>query len=128
MAMIGASLLKSDEKWSRSRAGAADRPLVAEDWFQSRKPTKLVGVKAISSPEYRRRKGGPRSKQRLIDLVEALDEEQTAEAIDLLEERFAEPPRARRLPKFVGMGHSGHGELGRRAKDIIRAELGGHGE
>jgi hypothetical protein len=63
------------------------------------------------------------SKEQLIDLVEQLDEDQAAEALDLLQPRYA-PPSGRRLPAFVGLGHSGVGDLGRRAKEIVRNELG----
>lgn len=64
------------------------------------------------------------SKERLISLVERLDEGQAAEALDLLSSRYA-PVGERPLPPFVGMGHSGEGDLGRRAKEIVRDEMGG---
>lgn len=64
-------------------------------------------------------------KEQLIDLVERLDEGEAAEALDLLWQRYARPPDRRVLPKFVGLGHSGRGDLGRRAKDIVRDELSG---
>ncbi len=63
------------------------------------------------------------SKERLISLVERLDETQAAEALDLLASRY-DPSGERTLPAFVGMGHSGEGDLGRRAKEIVRDELG----
>jgi hypothetical protein len=65
------------------------------------------------------------SKERLRDLVEHLDEAQSAAALDLLAARFTEQTGERELPSFVGMGHSGQGDLGRRAKEIVRKELGG---
>jgi hypothetical protein len=65
------------------------------------------------------------SKEQLIDLVEHLDEAQAAEALDLLAARFQERTGERDLPTFVGMGHSGQSDLGRRAKEIVRKELGG---
>jgi hypothetical protein len=64
------------------------------------------------------------SKEQLIDLVERLDEEQAAETLDLLQPRYASTSGRRRLPAFVGLGHSGAGDLGRRAKEIVRNELG----
>jgi len=67
------------------------------------------------------------AKEQLIDLVEHLDEFEAADALDLLAARYGKPPKVeRRLPAFVGMGHSGRGDLGRRAKEILREELGGH--
>ncbi|GAA4684586.1 hypothetical protein [Phytohabitans rumicis] len=66
------------------------------------------------------------SKEQLIDLVEHLDEAEAAEVLDLLASRYAHRPGERKLPAFVGMGHSGQGDLGRRAKEIVRKELGGH--
>lgn len=66
------------------------------------------------------------TKERLIDLVERLDEIQAAEALTLLAARYGEPSEiGHRLPAFVGMGHSGRSDLGRRAKEILREELGG---
>jgi hypothetical protein len=64
-------------------------------------------------------------KEQLIDLVERLDETQAAEALDLLWARYAQLSGERELPAFVGTGHSGQGDLGRRAKQIVRDELGG---
>jgi hypothetical protein len=67
------------------------------------------------------------AKDQLIDLVETLDEIEAADVLNLLAARYGKPPKVeRRLPAFVGMGHSGRGDLGRRAKDILRDELGGH--
>jgi hypothetical protein len=60
------------------------------------------------------------SKEQLLDLVEHLDEAQAAEVLDLLATRFSERTGERDLPSFVGMGHSGEGDLGRRAKEIVR--------
>jgi hypothetical protein len=65
-------------------------------------------------------------KEQLIDLVERLDEAEAAEVLKLLSSRYGELPKGeRRLPAFVGMGHSGRSDLGRRAKEILRDELGG---
>lgn len=65
-------------------------------------------------------------KEQLVALVERLDEAEAAEALDLLWQRYPRSPEQRALPRFVGMGHSGQGDLGRRAKEIVRDELGGH--
>lgn len=67
------------------------------------------------------------TKERLIDLVEHLDDAQAAEALELLAARYPQSARSGDLPAFVGMGHSGRGDLARRAKEIIRREFGGHG-
>lgn len=67
------------------------------------------------------------TKEQLIDLVESLDETEAAEVLRLLDVHYGKTLEAkRRLPAFVGMGHSGRSDLGRRAKEILREELGGH--
>ncbi len=59
-------------------------------------------------------------------LVEQFDEERAVEVLGLRSARYA-PAEERPLPAFVGTGHGGHGDLGRRAKAIVRAELGDAG-
>lgn len=68
------------------------------------------------------------TKELLIDLVEHLDDTQAAEALELLSARYPQSARFDDLPAFVGMGHSGRGDLARRAKEIVRREFGGRGE
>ena len=67
------------------------------------------------------------AKEQLTDLVEHLDEFEAADALNLLAAWYGKPPKAeRRLPAFIGLGHSGRGDLGRRAIEILREELDGH--
>ncbi len=64
-------------------------------------------------------------KERLHQLVDELPDELETRAVALLEDLAGQvPAQRRRMPSFVGMGHSGKGDLGRRAKEIIRDELG----
>jgi hypothetical protein len=64
------------------------------------------------------------TKELLFDLVERLDESEAADALELLTARYGKvSAEERQLPAFVGMGHSGRTDLGRRAKEILRDEL-----
>lgn len=64
------------------------------------------------------------TKELLIDFAERLDEAEAAEALRLLTIRYGRNPAEERpLPRFVGMGHSGRNDLGRRAKEILRAKV-----
>lgn len=65
------------------------------------------------------------AKDRLRSLIEALNENQATEALELLATRYGKATGERPLPAFVGMGHSGRCDLGCRAKDILRNQLNG---
>jgi hypothetical protein len=67
------------------------------------------------------------SRERLHVLIDELGDDEADRALQLIEELTDSVPsqRGRRtLPRFVGLGHSGQGDLGRRAKEIVRTELG----
>ena len=64
------------------------------------------------------------TKEQLHRLVDELDENQVDQLLRLAEEFYGSRERSG-LPSFVGMGHSGRGDLGRQAKAIVREELGG---
>jgi hypothetical protein len=66
------------------------------------------------------------TKEQLHELVEHLGQEQAAEALTLLRARYgmaATPPEERPLPDWVGMHHSGRGDLSDRHEEILRSEL-----
>jgi hypothetical protein len=60
-------------------------------------------------------------------LVERLGQDEAAEALTLLRARYsksANAPEDRSLPEWVGMHHSGRGDLAERHEEILRSELG----
>jgi len=70
-------------------------------------------------------------RERLHLLVDELADDQAERALQFLEELTepdAQQVSTRPLPAFVGMGHSGRGDTARRAKDILREELGRAGQ
>jgi hypothetical protein len=66
------------------------------------------------------------TKEQLHELVEHLGQKEAAEALTLLRARYglsARPPEGQPLPDWVGMHHSGRGDLSERHEEILRNEL-----
>jgi hypothetical protein len=61
--------------------------------------------------------------QQLHQLVEELPEDRAGDALEALRLIARTPVRTGR-PGFVGIANTGETDLGRRAKDVLRAELG----
>ena len=66
------------------------------------------------------------TKERLHQLVDALDDEEAVSVLHLLSEHMPRQRARRKLPSWVGSGRSKHGEtdVASRAKEILQAELG----
>ena len=79
----------------------------------------MVTIGSVTNSTYNR---AVTTKEQLHELVDRLSDEQVDELLRLAEEFNAESKESS-LPSFVGMGHSGHGHLGRQAKAILRTEL-----
>ena len=62
-------------------------------------------------------------REQLHQLVEELPENRADDALEALRLIARTPVRAGR-PGFVGIVNTGETDLGRRAKDVLRAELG----
>lgn len=56
------------------------------------------------------------ARDRLHELVDQLPENELADALTTLEARLS----ARKLPGFVGMVHTGRGDLSERVKEVYR--------
>lgn len=63
------------------------------------------------------------TREQLRQLIEQLPEERTGDALEALRLIARTPVRTGR-PGFVGIANTGETDLGRRAKDVLRAELG----
>jgi hypothetical protein len=66
------------------------------------------------------------TKEQLHELIERLGQDEADEALTLLRARYglpATPAGERPLPEWVGMFHSGRGDLSERHEEILRNEL-----
>jgi hypothetical protein len=64
------------------------------------------------------------SKQRLLQLVERLPDEQADELLRLATDLYADLDRRRPVPAFVGIGDSGRSDVSQRADEFLRDGFG----
>jgi hypothetical protein len=64
------------------------------------------------------------SKQRLLQLVERLPDEQADELLRLATDLYADPDRRQPVPAFVGIGDSGRSDVSQRADEFLRDGFG----
>lgn len=64
------------------------------------------------------------SKDRLLNLVEHLPEEQADELLRLAIERYGLPGQRRPLPAFVGIGDSGRSDISEHVDDLLADGFG----
>lgn len=67
------------------------------------------------------------SKEQLQELVAGLGEEQATRALGLLRPLLRDQPeneQAPRLPKFVGIGHSGRSDVSERVDELLAEGFG----
>jgi hypothetical protein len=64
------------------------------------------------------------SKQRLLQLVERLPDEQADELLRLATDLYADPDQVRPLPAFVGIGDSGRSDVSERVDELLRDGFG----
>lgn len=65
------------------------------------------------------------SRNKLINLVENLPEEQADELLRLATELYSVLDQRRPLPAFVGIGDSGRSDVSERADDLLSDGFGG---
>lgn len=65
------------------------------------------------------------SRDKLINLVENLPEEQADELLRLATELYSVPDQRRPLPAFVGIGDSGRSDVSVRVDDLLSDGFGG---
>jgi hypothetical protein len=65
------------------------------------------------------------SRDKLINLVENLPEEQADELLRLATELFSVPDQRRPLPAFVGIGDSGRSDVSERVDELLSDGFGG---
>ncbi len=59
------------------------------------------------------------SRDKLLQLIESLPEEQADELLRLATERYGIPDQRRPLPAFVGIGDSGRSDVSERVDDLL---------
>lgn len=64
------------------------------------------------------------SKQRLLQLIERLPEEQAEELLRLATDLYMDPGRIRPMPAFVGIGDSGRSDVSERVDELLRDGFG----
>jgi hypothetical protein len=64
------------------------------------------------------------SRDKLMELVERLPEEQAEELLRLALERYVLPGRRQPLPAFVGIGDSGRSDVSERVDDFLAHGFG----
>lgn len=64
------------------------------------------------------------SRDKLLELVESLPEEQADELLKLAMERYVFPDQRRPLPAFVGIGDSGRSDVSERVDDFLAHGFG----
>jgi hypothetical protein len=68
--------------------------------------------------------GAVTSKQRLLQLVERLPDEQVDELLRLATDLYADPGQRPPVPAFVGIGDSGRNDVSQRADEFLRDGFG----
>ncbi|MGH3502697.1 MAG: hypothetical protein ACRDQA_17660 [Nocardioidaceae bacterium] len=64
------------------------------------------------------------SKERLLQLVEELPDDQADELLRLATNLYAVPEGGQQLPAFVGIGDSGRSDVSGRAEELLRQGFG----
>jgi hypothetical protein len=64
------------------------------------------------------------SKERLVQLVERLPDEQVDELLRLATDLYADPGERHPLPAFVGIGDSGRADVSERVDELLRDGFG----
>jgi hypothetical protein len=64
------------------------------------------------------------SRDKLLELVERLPEEQVDELLRLAMERYSLPAQREPLPAFVGIGDSGRSDVSERVDDFLANGFG----
>lgn len=64
------------------------------------------------------------SRDKLLQLVERLPEDQADELLRLATERYGIPDQRRPLPAFVGIGDSGRSDVSERVDDLLADGFG----
>jgi hypothetical protein len=59
------------------------------------------------------------SRDKLIELVEGLPDDQAAELLELATQLYVLPTQRRPLPAFVGIGDSGRTDVSERVDDLL---------
>ncbi|MEJ3748292.1 hypothetical protein WEI85_34030 [Actinomycetes bacterium KLBMP 9797] len=64
------------------------------------------------------------TKQRLLQLIERLPDEQAEELLRLATDLYTDPGQSRRMPAFIGIGDSGRSDVSERVDDLLRDGFG----
>ncbi|MGH8967250.1 MAG: hypothetical protein ACRDXB_18255 [Actinomycetes bacterium] len=64
------------------------------------------------------------SKDRLIELVAGLPDEEAEELLKLATELYVLPVQRRPIPEFVGIGDSGRTDVSQKVDDLLRDGFG----